>query len=82
MRTARGCRSASKCSGVIAPFHVGSFSGRSTFQIFIRCPGGRKATLAYLQTLNLYRTPWALEPAVIATDTVHPGIGTLGSRAS
>ncbi|MGH8237555.1 MAG: hypothetical protein ACREXP_11105, partial [Steroidobacteraceae bacterium] len=54
--------------GRVTPFHVAGFSGRSTFQIFIRCPGGRQATLAYLQTLNLYRTPWALEPAEIATD--------------
>jgi hypothetical protein len=54
--------------GVIAPFHVSGFSGRSTFQVFIRCPGGRQATLAYLQALNLYRTPWTLEPATIATD--------------
>ena len=58
-----------RASERVAPSHVASFSGRSTFQIFIRCPGGRKATLAYLQTLNLYRTPWALEPAEIATDT-------------
>jgi hypothetical protein len=57
-----------RASGRVTPSHVASFSGRSTFQIFIRCPGGRKATLAYLQTLNLYRTPWALEPAEIATD--------------
>jgi hypothetical protein len=54
--------------GVIAPFHVASFSGRSVFQVFIRCPGGRNATLAYLQKLNLYRTPWELEPAEIGMD--------------
>jgi hypothetical protein len=52
--------------GLIAPFHVIGLSGRSTFQIFIRCPGGRKATLEYLQALNLYRTPWSVEPAEIA----------------
>jgi len=54
--------------GVIAPFHVAGFSGRSSFHVFIRCPGGRKETLAYLQALNLYRTPWSVEPAEIATD--------------
>jgi hypothetical protein len=29
--------------------------------------GGRQATLSYLETLNLYLTPWALKPADIAT---------------
>jgi cytochrome c553 len=53
--------------GLIAPSHVAGLSGRSTFQVFIRCPGGRKATLDYLQTLNLYRTPWTADPAEIAT---------------
>jgi hypothetical protein len=33
-------------------------SGRSAFLVFIRCPGGREATLSYLQRLNLYPTPW------------------------
>jgi hypothetical protein len=56
-----------KQGGLVALSHVVGMSGRSTFQVFIRCPGGRKATLAYLQTLNLYRTPWAFEPAEIAT---------------
>jgi hypothetical protein len=55
--------------GLIAPFHVAGFGGRSTFQVFIRCPGGRKETLAYLQALNLFRTPWSVEPATIAYDT-------------
>lgn len=52
--------------GLVAPFHVISLSGRSTFQVFMRCPGGREATLGYLQALNLYRAPWSLEPAEIA----------------
>jgi hypothetical protein len=51
----------------VAPTHVGALAGRSAFRIFIRCPGERKDTLAYIQTLNLYTTPWALEPATIAT---------------
>jgi hypothetical protein len=42
-------------------------SGRSAFQVFINCPGGRAATLAYLEKLNLYLTPWALEPAQLSS---------------
>ena len=55
-------------SGVdlVAPMHVAMLSGRSAFLIFIRCPGGRAASLAYLNRLNLYRTPWQLKPAEIA----------------
>lgn len=53
---------------LVALSHVVGMSGRSTFQVFIRCAGGRKATLEYLQTLNLYRTPWAFVPAEIATN--------------
>jgi hypothetical protein len=51
----------------VAPVHVQSLQGRSIFRIFIRCPGERKETLAYMQKLNLHTTPWALEPAMIAT---------------
>ena len=51
--------------GLVAPVHVGALSGRSAFRVFIRCPGGRKATLAYLERLNLHRTPWAQKPAEI-----------------
>ena len=53
--------------GVVAPFHVQMLSGRSVFRVFIRCPGGRQATLSYLETLNLYPTPWALNPQDIGT---------------
>ena len=35
--------------GLVAPVHVQSLSGRSAFRVFIRTPGGRSATLAYLQ---------------------------------
>src|SRR5688572_18698482 len=51
----------------VAPVHVQSLQGRSVFRIFIRCPGERKDTLAYMQKLNLHTTPWVLEPATIAT---------------
>src|SRR6185436_9804219 len=52
----------------VAPSHVSSLQARSNFRIFIRCPGERKETLAYLQKLNLHTTPFALEPATIATN--------------
>ena len=51
----------------VAPVHVQSLQGRSIFRIFIRLPGERKDTLAYMQKINLHTTPWALEPATIAT---------------
>jgi hypothetical protein len=51
-----------------APIHVRMVSGRSAFLVFIRCPGGRQATLSYLQRLNLYPTPW------------QPNAGLLGTR--
>jgi hypothetical protein len=53
--------------GAVAPFHVEMLSGRSVFRVFIRCPGGRQATLSYLETLNLYPTPWTLNPQDIGT---------------
>ena len=52
---------------LVTPFHTALLSGRSVFTVFIRCPGGRQATLAYLQTLNLYPTPWELNPSDIGT---------------
>ena len=39
--------------GPVAPFHVQMLSGRSAFQVFINCPGGRAATLAYLGQAEL-----------------------------
>lgn len=38
--------------------HVSFFSGRSRFLIFIRLPGGRKATYDYLHDLWQYPQPW------------------------
>ena len=51
--------------GVVAPTHVNLLSGRSAFLVFIRCPGGRQATVAYLERLNLYPEPWQVKPAPI-----------------
>lgn len=52
---------------VIAPMHVGAASARSAFMVFIRCPGGREATLGYLNALNLYRAPFRLVADPIGT---------------
>jgi hypothetical protein len=47
-----------------APTHVQMVSGRSAFFVFMRCPGGRKATLAYLEQLNLHPTPWQSDASI------------------
>jgi len=49
-------------SGGVAQAHVQAFSGRSRFLVFIRLPEGRKATLAYLQTLWNFPQPWVQGP--------------------
>ena len=58
--------------GAAALFHVRMLSGRSVFRVFIRCPGGRQATISYLEMLNLYPTPWALKAADIAHEASEP----------
>jgi hypothetical protein len=44
----------------VALAHSSFFSGRSAFLVFVRLPGGRAETLAYLDKLNHLPTPWAL----------------------
>ena len=44
--------------GPTAPSHVAAFSGRSVFFVFLRLPGGRKATLDYLAKLWHFPRPW------------------------
>ena len=46
--------------GPVAPAHVRGDAGlsRSAITIFLRLPGGRKATLAYLKQLAAFKTPW------------------------
>ncbi len=46
----------------IASEHARVFAGRSVFLVFIRLPEGRNATLAYLDTLNAFPTPWKVPP--------------------
>jgi len=61
----------------IAPFHVNLLSGRSTFDVFIRCPGGRDATLEYLERLNRYRMPFWPGTAQFAPGTPEFPAGTI-----
>jgi len=60
----------------LARMHVDAASARSAFMVFIRCPGGREATLAYLNALNLFRAPFTLSENPIGTrydpDGKHP----------
>ncbi|HYL10763.1 MAG TPA: hypothetical protein VEU31_08500 [Candidatus Acidoferrales bacterium] len=42
----------------VAEQHVGEFSGRSRFLVFVRLPEGRKATLDYFQELWNAPEPW------------------------
>jgi hypothetical protein len=46
----------------VADNHVYEISGRSRFLVFMRLPGGRKATLDYLQTLWNSPQPWSVHP--------------------
>jgi hypothetical protein len=42
----------------IALGHVFGLSGRSAFRVFIRLPGGREATLAYIKKLESFPKQW------------------------
>lgn len=43
--------------------HVSNFSGRSSFLVFLRLPGGRKAAFDYLEALWDFPGPWVLTRA-------------------
>jgi hypothetical protein len=61
--------------GPLALSHVTAFSGRSSFLVFIRLPGGRKATVDYLQTLWNFPQPWVQGPDFAADQAVvNPGL--------
>ena len=57
-------------SGGVAQAHVQALAGRSRFLVFIRLPEGRKATLAYLQTLWNFPQPWVQGPDFAADQAV------------
>ena len=42
----------------IAMTHVNELSGRSVFMVFILLPGGKEATLKYLEKLSEFSKPW------------------------
>ena len=44
--------------GIAAPLHVRSFGARSTFNTFLRHPGGREAGIAYLKQLSQFPEPY------------------------
>ena len=46
----------------VAPQHLTAVSGRSRFLVFMRLPGGRKATFDYLQSLWNFPQPWVVRP--------------------
>ncbi|MBZ5682712.1 MAG: hypothetical protein LAO24_21675 [Acidobacteriia bacterium] len=54
-------------SGGVAPQHLEAASGRSGFLVFVRLPGGRKATRDYFQVLWNFPQPW-VEGPTFATD--------------
>lgn len=47
----------------IAFQHISNVAARSSFLVFLRLPGGRRATFDYLQTLWDFPGPWVLAPA-------------------
>ena len=42
----------------VAKMHIFNLSGRSSFLVFVRLPGGHKATMDYLQSLWNFPQPW------------------------
>ncbi len=46
--------------GLMAPAHAANSSHRSAFLVFIRLPGGRAATLSYLNQLRSFPNYWKL----------------------
>jgi hypothetical protein len=46
----------------VANEHARVFAGRSVFLVFVKLPGGRAATLAYLDKLNAVADPWVRKP--------------------
>jgi hypothetical protein len=57
----------------VAPMHIVNFSGRSGFFVFVRLPGGRKATMDYFQSLWNFPEPHV--PGPIAEDvSINPDL--------
>jgi len=45
----------------VAKMHIFNFSGRSSFLVFVKLPGGHKATMDYFQALWNFPQPWVQE---------------------
>lgn len=60
----------------IALDHVFAFSGRSAFRVFIRLPGGREETLAYIKKLESFPQQWLPELDAHDPDRVAPNPAT------
>jgi hypothetical protein len=45
----------------VAKTHIFNFSGRSSFLVFVKLPGGHKATMDYFQALWNFSQPWVQE---------------------
>jgi hypothetical protein len=50
----------------VASMHIAAFSGRSSFLVLVRLPGGRKATYDYFQTLWNFPQPYVPGPSFAA----------------
>ncbi len=46
----------------VTPMHLFNYSGRSGFLVFVRLPGGRKATMDYFHTLWTFPEPYTPGP--------------------
>ena len=57
---------------VVAPLHTQYFGGRSEFRVMLRLPGGREATLAYLEKLRPVERDAPLDDESTARGSVLP----------
>ncbi len=60
--------------GGVAATHLFEFSGRSTFLVFARLPGGHKATMDYFQTLWNFPQPYVPAPVGGGEAMVNPDL--------
>jgi hypothetical protein len=60
----------------IALDHLFGLSGRSAFRVFIRLPGGREATLAYIKKLESFPQQWLPQPDARDPERVVPNPAT------
>lgn len=57
---------------VVAPLHTQYFGGRSEFRVMLRLPGGREATLAYLEKLRPLERDASIDDEATAPGSVLP----------